>query len=443
MVQYIRSLFNLDALTWVMLSLVLFIGFSIFSFSSRYMRGDSRYKLFFVQLSLLILCTLLIVTADHLLVFFIGWCGANFLLTCLMRHKAAWKAAKSSALLALKNYAISSACLGVGFLLFYWAKGESSIQEIARSGVNSSGMLLGLLLLLVAAMAQSALWPFHRWLISSLNSPTPVSALMHAGLVNGGGFLLIRFSPLLLENGYLLNAIFLVGICSALLGTLWKLMQSDVKRMLACSTMGQMGFMLAQCGLGLFAAAVTHIVMHGLFKAYLFLASGSVAQEKRHPSTLMRRSDLFYALFCGLLGALSFAFSSHKLQFSADSSWVLLLVIFITATQSAISILSMPVSFRLTLALAGTVILSVFYGMILRLISYAFHLEGMTTAIPLNGLHYLAMGVLLLSWILFNLLHKQIGFVNHWMKKGYVEALNASQPHPETVTSHRNEYQYL
>ena len=104
---------------------------------------------------------------------------------------------------------------------------------------------------------------------------------MHAGLINGGGFLLARFAPMLAIQPPILNLIFIAGITTALLGTLWKLMQSDVKRMLACSTMGQMGFMIAQCGLGLFPAAVAHLSWHGLFKAYLFLSTGSAAKEKR------------------------------------------------------------------------------------------------------------------------------------------------------------------
>jgi len=129
-------------------------------------------------------------------------------------------------------------------------------------------------------MTQSAIWPFHTWLISSLNSPTPVSAIMHAGLINGGGFLLTRFAGLFVQSTGMLQVIFFLGLLTALIGTLWKLMQHDIKRMLACSTMGQMGFMIAQCGLGLFPAAIAHLCWHGLFKAYLFLSSGSAAHEK-------------------------------------------------------------------------------------------------------------------------------------------------------------------
>ena len=87
---------------------------------------------------------------------------------------------------------------------------------------------------------------------------------MHAGLVNGGGFLIVRFAPLYLNYPGILNIIFIIGLSTAIMGTLWKLMQSDIKRMLACSTMAQMGFMIAQCGLGLFSAAIAHIILHGL-----------------------------------------------------------------------------------------------------------------------------------------------------------------------------------
>ena len=163
---------------------------------------------------------------------------------------------------------------------------------------------------------------------------------MHAGLVNGGGFLLARFAPLYVEHSILLTAIFVIGLATALLGTLWKLMQSDVKRMLACSTMGQMGFMLAQCGLGLFPAAVAHLVWHGLFKAYLFLASGGAAQEKRldlgYPP---KPATFFLALLCGVAGSLGFALTSAQSWFAGDTTLVLMVVAFLAASQFALPIL--------------------------------------------------------------------------------------------------------
>ncbi len=218
--------------------------------------------------------------SDHLALYFVSSCLSHALLVRRMEHKSNWKAARASAALAGKNYLLAAFFMGFAFLLLGFETGSWTLRGIlAYQEAASSTMILPLVLLILAAMAQSAIWPFHRWLLSSLNSPTPVSALMHAGLINGGGFLLIRFAPLFAHHPGLLTLVFCVGLTSAFLGTLWKLLQSDVKRMLACSTMGQMGFMMMQCGLGLFSAALTHLLWHGLFKAYLFLPAARLPRK--------------------------------------------------------------------------------------------------------------------------------------------------------------------
>lgn len=236
------SLFSpIDALGLLMMALVVFIGLCVGSFAYRYMKGDTQYPIFFIQLTLLIGAVAIMVSTNHLFTLLIAWCVSNILLVQLMQHKSSWKAAKVAALLTAKNYCLGLICIAGAFTLFYWISGETSIKALTQQDTQSNLMLVALVLLLIGAMTQSAIWPFHRWLTSSLNSPTPVSAIMHAGLVNGGGFLLVRFAPLYLKHAYLLTLIFVIGMVTALVGTGWKLMQSDVKRMLACSTMGQMG----------------------------------------------------------------------------------------------------------------------------------------------------------------------------------------------------------
>ena len=308
-----KSLIFLDRLALVMMALVSFVGLSVASFSSRYLRGDRRQGRFYLHLAALLLSLGLLVSADHLLLFFVTWAVSNLLLVRLMLHKPEWRAARESSWLALKNFSLGFLFLAGAFLILYEISGETSIQAILRGDVGAKRFLFAAGLIFLSAMTQSALWPFHRWLTSSLNSPTPVSAIMHAGLVNGGGFLLARFAPLFLRQPAVLNAMFLMGVATALLGTLWKLMQSDIKRMLACSTMGQMGFMMAQCGLGLFPAAIAHLCWHGLFKAYLFLSSGSAAQEKRLDlEGPPRTGHFFLALACGAAAAALFSLVSGK-----------------------------------------------------------------------------------------------------------------------------------
>ena len=185
------------------------------------------------------------VFADHLLLLLAAWACSDLLLVRLMIHKSSWTAARNAGMLALKTFCLGFAGSWPWFLSAGrklqappLSVGSSRRQARRRHGLRRAATGRN------RCDEQSAAWPFHRWLISSLNSPTPVSALMHAGLVNGGGFLLVRFAPLYARQPVLLHGLFMVGLVTAVVGTFWKLLQTDIKRMLACSTMGQMGFML-------------------------------------------------------------------------------------------------------------------------------------------------------------------------------------------------------
>ncbi|MGV2333173.1 MAG UNVERIFIED_CONTAM: hypothetical protein LVR18_03255 [Planctomycetaceae bacterium] len=157
--------------------------------------------------------------------------------------------------------------------------GYTHFTEILSSTFEKSiGYYFAMILIVVGAIMQSALFPFHKWLLSSLNSPTPVSSMMHAGIVNGGGYLLIKLAPLYNHDVLILNVIFMAGFTSAFIGTIWKLIQNNNKNMLACSTLAQMGCMIMEIGMGFFSVALAHITLHSMFKSYLFLASGSAAE---------------------------------------------------------------------------------------------------------------------------------------------------------------------
>ena len=133
----------------------------------------------------------------------------------------------------------------------------------------------------LAAFARSAQFLLHTWLPYTMDGPTPVSALMHAGIVNAGGFLINRFAPLFIHSGDVLNGIFIVGLVTAILGSLLMLTQNDIKKALGYSTMGQMGFMIMECGVGAFSLAIYHMFAHGVFKGTMFLSSGSVINQAR------------------------------------------------------------------------------------------------------------------------------------------------------------------
>lgn len=439
-----EQFFYVDRLSMVVMLLVFFVAVSIGSFSIRYLKGDRRRSAFFANLLALVLTIFVMVCADNIFLLLLFWAISNTLLARLMLHKRGWDAAKQSSILAIKNFTLGFVFLGAALLILFSVTGETSIQAILKKPVGDIVLISSGILLLLCAMTQSALWPFHRWLTSSLNSPTPVSAIMHAGLVNGGGFLLARFAPILARQPEVLAIIFIIGIVTALLGTLWKLMQSDVKRMLACSTMGQMGFMIAQCGLGLFPAAVAHLCWHGLFKAYLFLASGSAAKEKRlgldYPPSL---KDFSLALICGAIAAYMFSLSSGMQIMVINTTSFLIFLTMIAGAQFALPIICSNWKAKLPLALGATVVFGLFYGASVRIIEHTLSPLQIWVPQPLNAIHVLAAVLLLISWLAILFLRPSLqNSYPDWVLKRYVQMVNASQPHPKTITAHRNKYQF-
>lgn len=441
-------IFSSDTLSWLMAVLISGVSGIVHHFSLRYMAGDRIYHRYFITLSLITSTALLMVSSDHLLGLLAGWGLSNVLLVRLMVHKSDWAAAYQSGRLAFRTFAFGFLCLLVGTGLLAKLTNSFSmhtIQTLDGVSLPTLPLTMALGLILVAAMTQSAQVPFHRWLISSLNSPTPVSALMHAGLVNGGGFLLVRFAPLYLAQPGLLTILFTIGSFTAVIGTVWKLIQSDLKRMLACSTMGQMGFMMMQCGLGLFPAAVAHLCWHGLFKAYLFLSGGSAAQEKRNPMPRQLGSPLalLLALPGGLAGAYAFATLSEKPFLAANTTALLIGFAFMSTIQIAYTVLQTgKMAWRWLPATVLALLAGGLYGLSVHAIETLLTPLAISVPQPLHGLHLLFFGVFLVAWLALNLkgpVRQQTTRLWHYF---YVKALNTSQPHPDTTTPTRNAYQY-
>lgn len=439
------GMFYIDIISIVMIMLISFIGLVVYSFSTRYMQGDNLYTSFLLKILMIIISVMFITITDNLLLFLIEWFYCNWILTKLIVHTSTWKASQASGKLALNNFIAGFYAIALAFILMYVSTGSLSIQYIIHNKNDSWLFFIALIMLLLGALRQSAMWPFHRWLISSLNAPTPVSALMHAGIVNGGGFLLIRCAPLYLNSPEFLNCIFIIGLISSLLGSLWKLMQNDIKRMLACSTIAQMGFMFMQFGLGFFASGLAHICWHGMFKAYLFLSSASQAQEKK--VNLRYAPSLFYFLFsffCGILGSCIFLRIDNKKLFPLDSSFIIIGIVFIACAQLTLMILSeksfkkYPLAILVTIVTAGLYGINVYY---FDLILSPLHLMRPQS---LSLLHLIGFMLLSLSWLLslfFRYANYKIEYPK-WLLYLYVTALNSSQPHPDAITSYRKAYSY-
>lgn len=276
-----------DSLTWAMISLVSFISLIIHSYAARYLMSDPNQKRFMGQLSLLTFSVMLLMMSGSLFTAFIAWQFIGLSLYLLLNHYHYDIRANKS---AKKKFMINrvgdiSFLLAVVVALHQYGSTEFSVLFAHSSNINP----LILILIFVAIMTKSAQFPFHIWLVDTMEAPTPVSALMHAGVINAGGFLLARLSPLYGHFYYLMLFIFLVGLVTALLGNFFMQNQADVKKQLAYSTMGQMGYMVMQCGLGCFSSAVFHLIAHGFFKATLFLSSGSTLKQSNQPTLPSQR----------------------------------------------------------------------------------------------------------------------------------------------------------
>ena len=271
---------GLTVLLWVVVT-----GFSgiVHSYSRRYLAGSRYESRFFRLLFGFTLLVALLVAADHALLFLASWLAMGLVMAALIGTVRSWQQARAAAAFVRRRFVVSSVLLGGTLVALWWDTGAVRLSEITASSPDSAVWPVAAGLLLLAAMIQSALVPFHRWLLSSMTAPTPASALMHAGFVNAGGILLTRFAPVVTSQPAVMTATVVVGAASAVLGKLFKSVQPDVKTRLGCSTTGQMGFMIMQAGLGFFGAAVTHLILHGCYKAYAFLSSGAV--DRHGPGT--------------------------------------------------------------------------------------------------------------------------------------------------------------
>lgn len=277
-----------DRLAAVMMVLITWVSLVIHVYSRRYMTGDPRYLRFFSLLGLLTFVLLLLVTSGNLLWLFLWWHLVTWFLVALVSFRAASTAAVQAGRRTLRIQGIGDVAFAAAVLVLYATCGTVDLGEIfaivRQSPVQSvpwlgAGLQLDVpsvttMLLLVSVMTKSAQFPFHIWLPGTIEAPTPVSALLHAGIVNAGGFLVNRLAPLYSLAPTTLHLMFVIGGLTALIGAATMLTQSSVKRTLVYSTMGQMGYMVMECGLGAFALAVFHLCAHGLFKATLFLNSG-------------------------------------------------------------------------------------------------------------------------------------------------------------------------
>lgn len=331
------GIFRINSLTLIIWATVTFFSAVVSTFASKYLIGF-RYYNRFIGLSLgFTFSVSLLVFSNHIAVLLISWCGMGFFMSRLIGIDARWGEAREAARYCQRHFSFGSLFLAIGLLLLSFTTHEFTLSGLTQhfDDLPFWILLTSALCIIVAAAIQSAMFPFHRWLLSAMTSPTPASALMHAGFVNGAGILLTLLAPLFFKSNTMTLLIFIGGI-TAVVAQFAKLIQVNIKQKLGCSTTAQMAFMIMQCGLGFFNAAVVHLILHGFYKAYLFLSSGEEIKHLSPHKSDRRKLNLgqtAIVFLLGVLGAVLFAWITGK-GLKADGGIFLTLIVAITVGQA-------------------------------------------------------------------------------------------------------------
>jgi NAD(P)H-quinone oxidoreductase subunit 5 len=304
---------RLDALSVIMLAMIALLGFIIVKFSINYLDGDKRQGAFIGRLAATIASVQLLVLSGNLGLLLISW-----ILTSISLHRLlVFYSDRPGALIAARKKFIlarlGDACLLVAIVLLYNQFGSGNLETIFNAIKNnepSSVPLIGLevvaVFLALAALLKSAQFPTHGWLIEVMETPTPVSALLHAGLLNAGPFLIIRMAYIMDASTYAPIILMIIGGFTALFASVVYLTQTSIKTALGYSSIAHMGFSLMVCGLGVYPAAMLHLVAHSFYKAHAFLSSGSVIDVIRGSKmTSIIRLGSPFRIVLGILLALA------------------------------------------------------------------------------------------------------------------------------------------
>src|SRR5690242_3787295 len=290
--------FYVDTLTAVLLIVVTTIGMLVHIYSLGYMAHDPGYWRFYTYLNLFMFSMLLLVLADNFLLVFAGWELVGLSSYALIGF---WYTRRSAALAAKKAFIVNrvgDVGFALGIMAIFVNTGTMNIQQ-SLSTLTAEGasfpVPLGLVALLVfaGAMGKSAQFPLHVWLPDAMEGPTPVSALIHAAtMVNAGVYLIARANPLFASAQQAMVVVAAIGIFTAILAASIAFTQTDIKRVLAYSTLSQLGYMFAALGVGAFGAAIFHLITHGFFKGLLFLGSGSVIHAVHEEQDMRKMGGL-------------------------------------------------------------------------------------------------------------------------------------------------------
>lgn len=285
-----------NELSAILVPYVAILGLVIRKYATKYMWDEAGYKRFFILLNFIFASIYLLVMSNNLIILALAWQLMSVGLYLLVSFNVGSKTAVKNARWTMHIHKSADFVFLLAVILTYKIFGSFDLAVLreqwllmSENPIDDPMIFLVGLLYLIAAMMKSAIVPFHIWLPYTSEAPTPVSALMHAGVVNVGGILLNKLAYLLILTPGVLNIAFFIGLFTAIFASMLMLVVSDIKRSLGYSTVGQMGYMIMEVGLGAFSLAVYHLIVHGIFKASLFLESGGLIKHARHDPNIPER----------------------------------------------------------------------------------------------------------------------------------------------------------
>ena len=331
---------RLDALSTVMFSLVSILGALVLRYSRTYLEGDTRHGAFLGAMCATIASVLLLVLAGNVLLLVLAWMATGTSLCRLLLFSPERAGAK---LAARKTWIVArfgDLCFAAAAFCLWQTLGTLDIATLGERASEFTGqsaprsLHLATFLLAFGAIWKSAQFPTSAWLLDVIETPTPVSALLHAGILNGGTFTLVRLSHALTASPSAMHLLIVVGASTALLASIAMTSQSSIKASLAYSSAAHMGFMLMLCGLGAFSVAILHLVAHSFYKAHAFLSSGGIVDSARAPKAAAPPQEsklslfgigvlLALALFMGVALALGVSLSSNLVSLALGAVLVM------------------------------------------------------------------------------------------------------------------------
>jgi NADH-quinone oxidoreductase subunit L len=383
---------QLDGLSLTMTGVITGVGFFIHLFASWYMRGDQfGYARFFSYMNLFVASMLLLVLGDNLVLLYLGWEGVGICSYLLIGFYYQDRANGQAALKAFTVTRVGDVFLAIGLFLLFREMGTLDIYEIVirapqvlESG--STTVTLAALMLLGGAVGKSAQLPLQTWLADAMAGPTPVSALIHAAtMVTAGVYLIARLHPVFILSPDVLLLVGQIGAVTLVLAGFSAMVQTDIKRVLAYSTMSQIGYMFLALGAGAWQAAIFHLMTHAFFKALLFLSSGAVILAVHHEQNIFKMG--------GLWKKIPFVYACFLVGGGALAALPFVTVGFYSKDQILWEVWANGHPELFWAGIVGALMTSMYT---FRLIWIVFHGEEKTPAHPIKGVSYwLPLGVLL------------------------------------------------